>query len=308
MRIERAWLIVLLVLVPASAAAQATAQTQRSLLEQSEMLLNSGQLDTARSLLARWRREQPRAGHEEQAHAFLLAARLTANADSAEDNYLNIALSHPTTRSAPEALLRLAQVRAARGDSAQASTYLERLLADYPASEHRTAGALWLARLRAGTGGNAAACATLRGVQGGSDSELNTQLKNDQARYCGGNVAVAPASTAPPKTPAPEPKPAVTSVPKPQPQPEPVVTSPAGRIAIQVGAFRDVNGARRLQQQLQRAGFDARLVRVPGNTLVRVRIGAFANRAAASPVLAKLAAADISAVLVTDVPSEEAVR
>ena len=84
---------------------------------------------------------------------------------------------------------------------------------------------------------------------------------------------------------------------------------PVARLAVQIGAFRDVNGARRVQEQLQRAGFaDARLVRVPGNELVRVRVGKFANRSAAASVLARLAAGDFSAVLVTDATEEQPVR
>src|SRR5690606_16914309 len=52
-------------------------------------------------------------------------------------------------------------------------------------------------------------------------------------------------------------------------------------LAIQIGAFRDINGARAMKQQLERAGFsDVRLVRVPGNTLIRVRIGNYQNRTA----------------------------
>ena len=78
---------------------------------------------------------------------------------------------------------------------------------------------------------------------------------------------------------------------------------------MQVGAFRDLEGARDVQAQLESAGFtDVRMVRVAGNNLIRVRIGRFVNRAGAADLLARLAARDISAVLVTDADKEEIVR
>jgi hypothetical protein len=49
-------------------------------------------------------------------------------------------------------------------------------------------------------------------------------------------------------------------------------------------------------------------VRVPGNQLIRVRIGKFADRPAAAAVLAALARADISAVLVSDAHTETSVK
>jgi cell division protein FtsN len=80
-------------------------------------------------------------------------------------------------------------------------------------------------------------------------------------------------------------------------------------VAIQIGAYRELSGARAAQTELERAGFsDIRLVRVPGNTLIRVRIGKYSNRAAASAMLARLGAAKISAVLVNDANSETVVR
>ena len=78
---------------------------------------------------------------------------------------------------------------------------------------------------------------------------------------------------------------------------------------MQVGAFRDIEGARDVRAQLESAGFsEVRLVRVAGNNLIRVRIGRFVNRAAAANLLARLAARDVSAVLVTDADKEELVR
>ena len=319
MRINRLLLLVFAGLVfPAPLRAQ---QPQvRGLIEQAESQLGAGVLDSARTLLQEWRRSNPnaaRSNQEQQARYHLLSARLLTNADSAEDQYLTVAVNFPTSKSAPEALLRLAQARHARGDSQQAATYLQRLLADYPAADQRPMAAVWLARVQPRS---AEMCSMLRGVQPGTNPETIETLKNEITRVCNSpppkiavekpvetpKPVVVKADTTRVSTPAPTSKP--TTAPSPTPPP---ATAPApapasvGRVAIQVGAFRELTGARGVMIELQRAGFsDVRLVRVPGNNLIRVRIGRFENRAAASATLARLAANDISAVLVTDADTE----
>jgi cell division septation protein DedD len=315
MRIER--LVVLFAILIATKAS-AQEPVQRTLLEQAESRLGAGVFEEARDLLAQWRRQNPnaaRTNQEQQARYHLLSARLTMNADSAEDQYLTVALNYSTTRSAPEALLRLAQSRFARGDAKQATNYLERLLADFPDSDHRAMGAVWLSRMQPRS---AEMCTMLRSVTPGTNPEIIENLKNEVARVCDNapsNVAATPkpanstpglpqpaAATAPPKTAAADKTTAQDRANKPAAA---TTTTNPGRVAIQVGAFREVSGARSVVRELERAGFsDVRLVRVPGNDLVRVRVGRFENRAAAAATLAKLAAHDISAVLVTDTHAE----
>jgi cell division protein FtsN len=74
-----------------------------------------------------------------------------------------------------------------------------------------------------------------------------------------------------------------------------------------VGAFRQIAGARETARQLDKAGYTSvRLVTVPSNALVRVRVGKFENLTDASALAAKLKAAGFSAALVYDVRSEHA--
>ena len=289
----------------------------RGLIEQAESQLGAGVLDSARTLLQEWRRANPnaaRTNQEQQARYHLLSARMLTNADSAEDQYLTVAVNFPTSRSAPEALLRLAQARQARGDSQQAATYLQRLLADYPAADQRPMAAVWLARVQPRS---AEMCSMLRGVPPGSNPETIENLKNEITRVCNNPPPKVVLAEKPAEKPTPAPTktdtartlaPAPTPVPVTKPAPDPAsgpAPAPGGRVAIQVGAFRELTGARGVMIELQRAGFtDIRLVRVPGNNLIRVRIGRFENRAAASATLARLAANDISAVLVTDADTE----
>lgn len=78
---------------------------------------------------------------------------------------------------------------------------------------------------------------------------------------------------------------------------------------MQVGAFRQIAGARETARQLEKAGFTgARLITVPSNALVRVRVGKFENLADASALAAKLKAAGFTAALVYDVRSEQPAR
>lgn len=296
MPISRVALAIALLFIPAAAHAQ------RGLLDHAEARIISGQFPDARDLLERWRRENPRAARsdaEQHARYLLLSGRINTDADSAEYNYLTVAVDYPTARAAPEALLRLAQAHVVRGDTTQATSYLERLLSDYPESELRPLGAVWLARLKA-KGQNAQMCEVMRGVSAGTNPETIEYFKSEQKRVCGGAVASTP--TRPSTPPAVKAKPDSAPAPRPAPVERAV---PTGRVSIQVGAYREFSGARGVQRQLESAGFtNVRLVRVPGNQLIRVRIGRYDNRAAAAETLARLANANFSAVLVTDANTE----
>lgn len=207
---------------------------QRASLAQIEALVATGKIDHARSALERWKQS-----NRPDAHSTYLTARLALRAADAEDAYLGVALSYPTSVYAAESLLRLGQARMAAGDTKQAIIYLRRLLADYPRSEHHAIAVEWLGRT-------------------GKD-----------------NAAI------------------------------PV----KGRAAIQVAAFRERSGARSVARQLEKAGFqDVRLVTVPDNTLIRVRIGRFDNSAAAAATVAKLKAGGFSAVVVFDAERETALH
>jgi cell division protein FtsN len=303
------WLCMSMLLLPANASAQ------RGLLDEAEALITAGVLPDARQALQRWRRENPtaaRTDEENQARFHVLTARVNADAQVAEDHYLTVAVNYPTTRVAPEALLRLGQARHARGDSQHAVAYLERVMADYPESELRAMAAIWLARVQTGTASKRELCNVLRSVETGSNPETIQHMKNEQIRACGSAQVVTTArKPAAPRSVRTDtiraPAKVDTAVIEPA---EPAsVSTGKSTIAIQVGAYRELSRARAAKLELERAGFTgARLVRVPGNTLIRVRIGKFNNRAAASALLARLGAANLSAVLVNDTESETAVR
>lgn len=81
-----------------------------------------------------------------------------------------------------------------------------------------------------------------------------------------------------------------------------------GRYAVQFGAFSTEERADRLAETLAQAGFETRVVRVQGSSLVRVRVGRFAERSAASELMAEIESLGYAATVVSDVMGEEPIR
>jgi cell division protein FtsN len=85
--------------------------------------------------------------------------------------------------------------------------------------------------------------------------------------------------------------------------------TPSARWTVQVAAFRDKNGAHAVARQVSKLGFnDVRVVTVPENTLLRVRVGYFKSAGDALDVVAKLKRAGYSAVTSADALREERVH
>lgn len=281
------------------------ALAQGATLEQAEALLKNGQTAEARAMLESWKQDNS-AGARSQANtarATFLTARLATRAEDAEDSYLTVALSHPTSPYAAESLLRLGQARLASRDPKQALVYLQRLSADYPRSELRALGAAWLARAQLASGQAPAACTTIETALQLSriDSETSALLRNEQAAACAATAA-APAAEPPVRTP-PVSVPAAIMPPTTRP------SAATGNFTIQVAAFRERAGALSVVRQLERKGLPgARLVRVPNNALIRVRIGRFESAAAAAVQLSKVKAAGFAPMVVADANREQLVR
>lgn len=272
------------------ATAQVAPAQKRATLDQAEALLRNGQLEQARTVVAQWQRENPAGGKTDAnatARALMLSAQLSVRAPDAEDAYLGVALTHPTSPYADEAWLRLGQARLAAGDPRQALTYLQRLMSDYPRSEHRALGAVWLARVQQTIGKRDAGCETARDALQLPvvDSAAASLLRTEVAGACG---------KAPPAT--------VIATPPPAP-------AAAGGFAIQIAAFREKGNALGVARQLEKAGFEnVRVVLMPENALIRVRVGAFETSTMAAATLGRLKSAGYSGVVVGDAAREQNVR
>src|SRR5690606_15481780 len=243
----------------------------------------------------RWNQANPPgrrgASSEERARAKLLEGRLTPDVSEAESAYMSVVLSYPRTPAASEALLRLGQVLVAVAmadndtvTARRAVDYLDRLVSEYPGSEHPTLGMLWLARAHQLAGDLPSACTVTRDAlrAGVADPVMNGLLETEQSTLCS---AVADSDVRPSTPPAqrttPPPARQQTERPPARQQAErpPDERRDAGaelqRFAVQAAALRDRNGADNLAERLRRAGFEPRVVRVEGSSLYRVRLGRY---------------------------------
>lgn len=268
------WLVVLVLVGLLAVPDDGLAQERE--LERVETLIADGEYEQARAEIAAWW-EKVDAGHPapgpHRARALLLRARLEPDPKIAELDYLALVLTYPTAPEAPEALLRLGQGLLATGDSARAGAYLERLVNDHPSSPQRPVGALWLARARQ------------------ADATQATQATGTQAT---GTQLGQPSGAEPS-----EQRPA---------SPAGVAADADGRFAVQSGAFRQRQGALELAERLRRAGHEPRLVGLPGSSLVRVRVGRFADREDARALVQRLIADGFEALVVADAEREQPTR
>lgn len=252
-------------------------------LDRVDSLVTAGQYETARSVLDRWwsARDEFDVPGSDMARALMLRAQLADDPEAAEPDYLSVVLGYPTSVHAPEALLRLGQGLLATGEAGRAAAYLERLIADYPGRPQRTAGLLWLARANNTARRPGAACAAARqGLQDSNDPDLRSMLQVEAAASC--SIRTEPARDE-----------------TPQPQP-----AASGDYAVQSGAFRYRRSADELMEQLQDAGYQPRLVRVPDSDLLRVRVGRFPSSDEAEHLVTELRDHGFDAVIVSDAHQE----
>lgn len=80
-----------------------------------------------------------------------------------------------------------------------------------------------------------------------------------------------------------------------------------GAFTIQVGAFRSLDRALLLAEQLREAGHPARVVRTPGPDLARVRVGRFIGREGANALAQVLSQEGWEVTLATDATNEEVI-
>jgi cell division protein FtsN len=107
-----------------------------------------------------------------------------------------------------------------------------------------------------------------------------------------------------PTPPAPPPEPPATKPSRTLPAPQPAMAQSAdGRYSVQVGSFRAREQAEELRGRLRSKGYAARiqLTRIPGKGIwYRVRVGRFADRAAASRAAQRLENRERLSVLIMD--------
>jgi len=250
-----------------------------SALTRIERLIVAGDRSSARvltdSLVAALPRESPRL-----ADVFYWRAQSATSAADAERDYLRIAIEHPFTPRAPDALLALGQLELARGDRMSARRRFDRALRDYPRGRHVVRASLWSGRLALEERDYVAGCATLnaaRPLVGPDDIEVRNQF-DYYITQCERAPVTDTTTTPPPPNAAPAP------------------ATEGARYSIQVAAYSAKREATATATRLRERGFEVRVVgdRAP----FRVRIGRYPTRAAAMAALARMRTARVDGIVV----------
>jgi cell division septation protein DedD len=306
-----------------------------SLLVRVQRLANNGQTAAGRALVDS-AIGAAKEGSPAWVEAVFARATIAESADGARRDYLRIALDYSASPRAGDALLRLAQMEIARGDRAAAKQYLERLALEHPLEATRAQGAYWLGRVLLDEGALVRACASLAeakasaaatdvefvnqiayysrqcaAVQRAADSaradSVEKMKKAARADSIARAATMAKAVAAEKKkgktatTKKEPPTPAETSeAPAPQAKVSPAAATAAQDVkgrswSVQVAAYNTPDEAQGLLKRLGDRGFD---VRVTNERPFRVRIGRYTKRSDAVDMVAKLAGAKITAIVV----------
>lgn len=262
-----------LMVAPSSVAGQEPAT-----LDRADDLARAGRTEEARVELLRWWEGEFRGASRQHVQRGLwLRGRLTVDPTQAELDFRRLVVEYPGGPFSGQALLRLAQSALAAGDSASAATQARRLVVEYPAAAGRLDAEEWLAG-------------------------VDALLQEEESPSLG--VVVAAVDTTPPVSSGRPPPTSPDSVAQ---QRRAVISAPAGTFAVQLGAFAREEGARALHRRATAAGLEARLIRVPGSDLVRVRVGVFGSSAEAQEASQTVEAMGFAVAVVQDVEMEEVV-
>lgn len=274
--------------VPALCAAQTEPRLARAV-----RLAQDGMGDSARTVVERVLAATP---STDTLYPQILYARAVVAASPQEmrRDLQRVTAEYAASNWADRALLRLAQLDFAGSDLQGAASDLERLRQDYPTSPVYPQAAFWAARIYFDLGKPPSACRWLAEglAQVGNDIEARNQLSFYNQRCAGVVLDTAEADTAhvdsAAKAAAPAPDTAKAAPPAPdtaaRAAAESLPHTPAPAVfRIQVAAVNTRAAADSIAQRLKARGEDAIVVAEKG--LYKVRIGAYATRAAAAAAL-----------------------
>ena len=254
----------------------ASSQDVDSTLLRIERLVVAGDRSSARvladSLITTLAPESPRF-----ADALYWRAQTSRSAVDAERDYLRIAVEHPFTPRAPDALMALAQLEYARGNRGAARRRFDLLIRDYPSGRHVARASLWSGRLAIEDGDHTTGCATLSAATphiSRDDVELRNQFDYFLAQCQRVQPAIDSSSA------------------------QTVQASPATatRYSVQLAAYSTSEDATALAARVKARGYD---VRVVGESApYRVRVGRYPTRADALATLNRLRGQGLPGIVV----------
>lgn len=264
------------------------------MLERADTLVREGRADEARTLVTTWwARDRSGASRDDLQHAIWLRGVLTVDPRQAAVEYRRLVVEFPGGPFGDRAMARLAQGAAASGDSLQAAHMWQELLRERPRSPWVEEARGWLDSHPAAAAGRSEEPAA-----GGEAGKVDTAV-------------VTPVADTAVVTEANEPAAATGAVDSAAATREArAVSEPgqaaAGDWAVQLGAFRTLSRATELMERARRAGFEPRLVRVPGSELMRVRTGRFTDEGAAREAYRRVVRLGFDALVVDNAAQERA--
>ena len=181
-------------------------------------------------------------------------------------------------------------------DPRMAGLDFQRLVLEYPGGSHSDEALLRLGLISADTEDILRAAGYFRTLV--TDYPRSPQRRRAQEWLAENLVAIEEA----------EAETAVAGAREPQLDPPVRAETESTRYAVQVGAFESEERASSLLLSVNASGFRARIVRVTGSTLVRVRIGAFLDRSGAVELMDRVRRRGHEATIAVDVAEEEPMR
>lgn len=259
--------LALLALFGLGASCPPPATAQDPSLDVVEAALDSGRVEIAHAELVRWFEDvDDDTEPESVARARFLRGRMTANADSAEMDYIWVAIEGGGPYAA-EAWLKLAQLRLMKGDALRATEDLDRLRADYPESPVLAESWLWSGFTLEAAGQLDAACEAWTRARDLSTGPADASVRAQAELSLQGCVAGSEQFT------------------------------------VQLGAFKTRDAAAALQEAAESAGTPVR-IEVPdsSNDWYRVRSGRFPTRGQAEEAARRLTERGFEAIVVMSSP------
>lgn len=171
---------------------------------QARDMVSNGEVEQGRRLVDSLLKAAPQ-GSPAYAEGLYWRAAISQNARNAERDYRRVVVDYPLSPRVPDALLRLGQLEAARGDQAAALQHFQRIVLEYPDSPRRAEASYWVANsylahndLQRGCTANADALARVAP----SNVELKNRIDFQQLRcrnvQLAKGAAAAPAAALPP--------------------------------------------------------------------------------------------------------------
>jgi cell division septation protein DedD len=260
-----------------------------SLVSRVQQLVNLGNRTGARAL-ADSALVIRTAGTHAYAEALYARALATADAASAERDYLRVGVEYPLSARAEAAIMMAGQLKMSRGDRTGARQLFERLALDFSNGAQAARAGYWAGRLALEDGDVAQGCQSLLLAServSASDVEFRNQVEYLRARCTMPTGAPAPDSARASEPPASE-------------QDTDVVAQT--EYSVQVAAYTRKRDADAAMSRLRARGFQVRVVgtRAP----YRVRVGRYATREDAVAAQGRMRRAGVTGTVVEAEPDE----